>query len=68
MEYIVQDTTFFDSSIMCNTMFSKNNFLENIPETTTPDLRFAGLDLEYYKSCISPDQFQLLMKIIGIFP
>jgi hypothetical protein len=36
--------------------------------TTNPNIRFAGLDLEYYKSRIPPDQFQLLMKITGIFP
>ena len=42
--------------------------IDGVTGTTNPDLRFAGLDLEYYKSRIPPDQFQLLMKITGIFP
>jgi hypothetical protein len=42
--------------------------IDGITGNTNPDLRFAGLDLEYYKSRIPPDQFQLLMKITGIFP
>lgn len=32
------------------------------------ELRFAGIDLEYYRQSIPPDQFDLLFKIIGVFP
>ncbi|MBM3210711.1 hypothetical protein FJZ33_00710 [Candidatus Poribacteria bacterium] len=35
---------------------------------TDLELRFAGIDLEYYRQNISPEQFDLLFETIGILP
>lgn len=35
---------------------------------TDLELRFSGIDLEYYRQNISPEQFDLLFETIGILP
>ncbi len=41
---------------------------QNIHETTDfEELRFIGLDLDYYKKRVSPEQLCLLMEIVGIY-
>ncbi len=40
---------------------------QNIHETTDFELRFIGLDLDYYKRRIPPEQLRLLMEIVGIY-
>jgi len=44
-----------------------NYYLLNIHRTTDFQLRFAELDLDYYRQLIPPKQFQLLMNFIGIY-
>jgi len=39
---------------------------KNITDTDF-ELRFGDIDLDYYKQRIPPEQFQLLMEIVGIY-
>ena len=52
---------------MSQELVTKKVDKQNIHETTDFELRFLGLDLDYYKQHIPPEQFRLLMEIVGIY-
>ena len=41
---------------------------EDIYVKTESELRAAGIDIDYYKQRIPPDQFRRLMEFIGAYP
>lgn len=42
-----------------------NYNLQSIDEPTDSESRPAGFDLDYYKQCIPPEQFRLLMEFLS---
>jgi len=49
---------------MSQELVTKKVDKQNIHETTDFELRFLGLDLDYYKRRISPEQLRLLMEML----
>lgn len=46
---------------------SQKKIDEDIYRNTESELRAAGIDVDYYKQRIPPEQFRRLMEFIGVY-